>query len=424
MAQEHVKGYRHPGDIEIKTFKLVSSTGQVIDLGPIVLEFSVYEEIGAHYMECELLITDSLGLLDDLGGGFTGNEILLVSFRSKDDSLPYRTHCFGLHALENRVRLEEKNEAYTIRGVSVECLLNSRNRISQAYGPSTISRMIENIYTEHFNSHLVKTFYENIKDYSNIRVSKKLSVSPSSGLQKFVIPNLTVDDTLDMLANEADNDVHAPFFIFYENATGYNFSDIAEMVKRPAKERYKYELSNFKDERDTDAHAPYHDPFKIVDFTVVKQTDFLSNIREGAVSSRTMNIDILGRKFYNSDFDPDNSGNFYALNLMTSNFGHDTDPILRKKTPYPKRMNQFLGAKMSLRKRLFDTIIDVTVPGDSEITAGDVIEIDIPVATDVADRNGKPDKSISGRYLVMNVRHKMKGKTGDEFFSFMRCSKI
>jgi hypothetical protein len=83
---EHVKGYRNPGDIEIKTLKFVSIAGQIIDIGPIVVEMNIFQNLFEHYLQCEIVLNDSLGIIQTLGngrsdenGGFTGGELLFIS---------------------------------------------------------------------------------------------------------------------------------------------------------------------------------------------------------------------------------------------------------------------------------------------------------------------------------------------------------
>jgi hypothetical protein len=49
--------------------------------------------------------------------------------------------------------------------------------------------------------------------------------------------------------------------------------------------------------------------------------------------------------------------------------------------------------------------IDITVPGDLENRAGNVINIDIPSPAESSSTSVKPDKRASGRYLVTSIKH-------------------
>ena len=425
MAEEHNKGYRHPGDIEIDAFKLVSSGGQVFDIGPMVLEFSVFEDIGTPYMECEVVLSDALSLLDDLVNGFTGTEICVVSFRSKDDSVEFRNHCFVLNALGDRIRVDEKIEAYSMRGVSVECIMAARHTLSRSYGPNTISNMIASIHKEFLASHETEEVYGLLKDATGVSISKDFQAASTSGIQRFIIPSMNIEDTIGFLSDEADSDTHKPFFVFFENATGFHFADIVPYLGHEAVTSLKYEPSNFKDEKSEDATAPYNDPFKIINFRVVRQTDLLDRMRGGEFSSKTINIDVLRKKQSTSYFDaPGAPDGTPVVNVSTTRKGHDNDKMFAAEKPLPKRVNKFIGEKMSIRKRMFDTVMELTIPGNSDLKAGDVINLDIPVATDLTDKSGENEKYVSGRYIITSIRHKMQGKSGGYFFNFIMCARI
>ena len=47
---ESGSGYKNPGDIEVRTFTLISGTGQVLDIEDLVLDFSVFQNIYEKYL--------------------------------------------------------------------------------------------------------------------------------------------------------------------------------------------------------------------------------------------------------------------------------------------------------------------------------------------------------------------------------------
>ena len=153
---ESIGGYKHAGDVDVRAFKLITAAGQVIDLESITVEFSVYQSLFEHYLQCDLILNDSLGLINTLNpikdgvtqGGFSGGDLLVVSYRSNDESLPYKNHVFVLYEMTDRKRLEENSEAYFFSGISLEAYSATSQKISRSYGGSAgndISSMVKSI---------------------------------------------------------------------------------------------------------------------------------------------------------------------------------------------------------------------------------------------------------------------------------------
>jgi len=443
------RGYRNPGDVEIRTMTLVTSQGQSIDIGSLVIEFNIYQDLFSHYMRCEAVINDSTGLLETLqgaegsAGGFTGGETLVVSYKTKDDDLEFNNHAFGLFEMANRQRVQEKNEVFLVQGISIEFYNNVGKKISRAYGGRSgnqISTMIESILRENFLTPDIRAIYRSLKDASGVRVTKENKVDNTNGLQRFVIPNMTIDDTIDFFAREADCDGHVPFYIFYENQVGYQFRDINTLLMdAEPKQTYTYEPSNYKDTPDESADAEFRDPFKISEYNVARQGNFIDSVQSGLFSSKTHNIDLLRKTFSTSVFKYENSvskfnslqstpiagtsGEDSVINMTTSRIGHDSDPFFRNERVLPKRLNQFISLKTAFFKHNFNTKLEITVPGDSTVTVGDVIYVKIPVATNLDDQDGQEDKYLSGKYIIARLRHKMAGKTGEYYSTHMELAK-
>ena len=70
---EGISGYRNPGDIDIRRFSLISASGQVIDLKSLAVDFSVYQDLFEHFIQCDLVLNDSVGLINTLNGDKDSN---------------------------------------------------------------------------------------------------------------------------------------------------------------------------------------------------------------------------------------------------------------------------------------------------------------------------------------------------------------
>ena len=449
MTENNVN-YRYVGDVEVKRMTMVTQAGQIIQLGPIVQEVSIFQNIFNHYLECEIVVSDAQGLIDsiksirdnDIQGGFNGGEILEISYKTRDKDLDFKNHLFALYKLTDRIRVDEKQETYVISGISYEAYITAPMKISRALGGSkgnTISNMLSSIVNEHLYNRVAKDFNRNYREIDAIRVEKEVSIDPTTGLQRFIIPNMTVDETIEFLVNEADNADHIPFYAFFENSHGYNFKDFNNLVLQEVKEEFSYLPQNLPDQnsQENDKHRDFQ---RIMSYEVIRQTNVLKNAREGLFRSRTINLDILKKNKHEVVYNYENEqqkfnklqqnkipatvGGDAVVNLIQSRTGHDVCcPLFEPENHLPKRMNQFISVRRSYKKHLFNTILNVTVPGNSELNVGDLIYLHIPVATTLEKRDGKDDKYLSGKYIITSLRQKFGGKTGETFTTFLECVK-
>jgi len=452
MTESTVNGYRFAGDIEVKNIILVGSSGEFRDIGKIVLEVNVFQSLGEHYLQSEIVINDAVSLLSTLSGdrlseiqgGFNGGEVIVMTYKMRDSSLPFKTHFFGIHEVAERQRLDEKDEVYILNCISAEAYRSSTKTISRSFGGAKgnlISNMVKSIVEEFIYDKEIKDTHRQYRQALNIRMEKKVHISPTTGRQSFIIPNLTPDDAIDYLTKEADNDNHIPYFFFYETSNGFNFMDLNEMVTSDVKETFTYMAQNVigqEGESDQD-ETPIRDYQKIISFSVSSQTDIIGNVRKGLFRSKMINLDILRKNKTEYDFKYDNeyqkfnklqkwkipgtSDGIPVLHMMHSRTGHDNDPLFASELPLPARINENLPRSQSYFNHIFNTQMEVSVPGNSELNVGEVINLNIPNATTINKLDGKKDKYLSGKYLITSLRHKFGGTTGTEFTTFIECVK-
>lgn len=447
MSQELKSGYRFNGDVEVKGIVYVSATGSVQDLSLVTREVNIYQNIFNHYLECEILVSDALSLIDSFehdgnqNGGFNGGDVLIISYRTKDTSMEFVNHVFGIYELSNRQRAQEKLEQYILNGISAEAYLTKEKYISRSYGPSTVSDMIKKIVDERLYNSKIKTMYSDYSSATKLNINKTIDIDPSSGLRQIIIPYLSIDDSIDFLSNECDNDNHIPLFSFYENAKGFNFKDFNNLISADPVRKYAYLQSNVAEVSEADKdETSFKDFDKIIAFEVLKQSNIMQNHKKGLFKSRVINVDILKKNssIYNYDY----SKYFSRFNtlqskqipgvmegegptyMVQSRIGHDTDEILSSENHLPKQINETLPLTKSYMAHLFNTVVEVTVHGNSDLNVGDVIELQIPNATTLKSKDKKEDKYLSGKYLITKLRNKITKKNDNNIYStIMECTK-
>lgn len=451
MSDENVKGYRYAGDIEVKFIKFISQTGEMTEIAPIVSEVNVFQNLFQHYLQGEIVISDAVAFLNELGGdpqngisgGFTGGEVVVMAYKTRSKDLDYKTHFFGVYDVTDRQRLDDKNEVYVLNLISAEAYQSTPKKISRAFGGDNgnlISNMVQSVVNEFVYNKAVKDIHRNYRDVLGVRIEKEVNINKTNGVQRYVIPNMSVDDTIDFFAKESDCDTHMPYFIFWENSKGFTFNDLNNLVQQDIKEEYTYVSTNVRDD-ENDPEIAVRDYQKIIDFNVIRQTNILGNVKGGLFRQKVINLDILKKNKSEVIFDyakehsrmetlqklriPGEVEGDPVVHLIQSRTGHDACECrtFRAENHLPKRINQFIARQQSYKRHLFNTIMEVTVPGNSEIDAGDIIKLNIPNATDLDEADGKRDKYLSGKYLVTSVRHIFGGKTGETFTTVFECTK-
>jgi hypothetical protein len=263
------------------------------------------------------------------------------------------------------------------------------------------------------------------KEFFNTK--KPIDVDSTKGLHKYVIPYMSVDDTIELMRLEAVSDSRTPYYFFYETFEGFKFKDLNNLVRSDATEKYKYLPFNYeivdKDNKESDAVS-------IMSFSIKTDKDYLSKIENGYFKTKTLNIDLLRKntKVVNFDYEK----NFKNINtfskkkfpsvvvsndaryiMTTSRTGHDNDSVMAFESHVPKKINETKSLRDAYREIIFNQMISIVIPGDSNVNAGQIIEVEIPVAsvTDDKEQDRKADKYLSGKFLVARVRHKMQGET-------------
>ena len=111
-----------------------------------------------------------------------------------------------------------------------------------------------------------------------------------------------------------------------------------------------------------------------------------------------------------------------VVRMSLSRKGHDSDALFTDENPAPKKYTETLSQGEGFMNHIFNSQIDVAIPGDSELNVGDIVYLKIPPATNLKEQDGNEDKYLSGKYLVINLRHKLLDGT-DQMSTFLECVK-
>jgi len=249
-----------------------------------------------------------------------------------------------------------------------------------------------------------------------------------------VIPNLSVEDTIDFFVNEAQGDDIASLYTFYEDSNGYHFRNVSNLVQSEIKETYKWEPSNYT-EGGEGAGAENLDAFKIISYEVIKEADFLDNKESGLYASKTILIDNLRKKKIERDFDykkqhdkfkklqrfriPGSASSTAIVDMFTTRFQHDQLDIFRDENVRPKTLERTVQFRRSYASHLNNKTLEVTIHGNSTLNVGDTVFLSFPVMS-TGEEQMREDKYMTGKHLITALRHKIDKET---HVTVMECIK-
>jgi len=441
------EGYKVDGDVEVESATLILGNLQVVDISQLATEVNIYQNLFNHYIEASFVMDDSFNLF---ANGYTGNEVIEISFRNAvgtgvTPEPEFVRHIFHIYEISDKKRISEFREVYIINCVSPEMYQTTPRKISRSYGPSTISEMVKKINDEYVYNKDAKDYYNNLSKVFGYTKRKDLTLDDTSGQQQLVIPSMPVDDAIDFLSNEADSPDHLPFYTFYEDANGFKFKNVSNLVDQPVTETYHHLPmrntipNNNIEELEEELGQNLDDTFKIISYNVVQQSNILKNANYGMYKSKTLNLDIHRRSTKEVIYDYDTFGDKFkqienkvlggsdgepVFALTTTRFSHNSDSTLVAENHIPKRINTTKAITDSYKRSIFNVIMEVTVAGNDKINVGQIIELMFYRTIDDTVSFDEYDKYLSGKYLITKARHKLSGaKTGVDYVTVIECTR-
>lgn len=429
--------YSRPLDYEIDYITI--GTLRKDDVGDIVVlhsskeppakwaSVSIFEDMFMNFMACEITLFDQ-------NGGFLNvlrtEEVIAIKFRTPDlagRSFEPRTHYFYLYKIQPVSMLDKVGGAmYTIRGISFEYFYNALRTFSKSYKGKT-TEIAEQIYKEFLEAKSQRT------------MKKSFTVGrPTKHEMKFTFPYVNPVDAINHLASVSVDSVNPNIcnYVFFENKDGYNFKSITEMIETPRRV-HKYQTSNTMNGKEYTDYEAHFD--KTISVIPKKTGDKIIDTLDGVWGEYFADYDML-YKSYKPFFAPvrrgsggDAWGKRYLdyfpktkhLNpkaLLSNQNEVFKYPLGRNRICFSNKAlfseektlengqkeyqlfqtheEEYSFQRRSMMQQINGFRVEVTVPGNSDITVGDIFELD----TIIYRVEGK-DKYLSGRYLVTGVHH-------------------
>lgn len=391
-------GVYNSKDFDLQALELINSGGQTLDLRGIFVELQIFQDIYSSVMNGNILINDG----NDTFSNFylCGNEYLRIKLDKPGMNLPLE-RMFRIYKTTDRSPSNDSGQKYLLHFCSDEMISSNMILVSKAYKSAKIRDIVSDI--------LVKEL--------GVDENRIATLENTSGSFDFVIPNYRPFEAIQWAASRGYDQKKFCYF-FFENKDGFNLASLQTLIKQKPYKTLKYELKNI----DPD---PSVNKDSIDNFQIVNDFDMLTSISNGSFSSRLLSVDLFTQKFENLDYTllnaeaqqnllnkykPVNSfknskdeslftasnsffRTYVAINDTASEKSNDIKYWMLPRAMHISLLNHFK--------------IQITIPGDVALKAGDVVEYEFPMFESAKTGGKKLDKARTGKYLVASINHKL-----------------
>jgi hypothetical protein len=402
---------------------------------------AIYEDMFSNFMSCEIAIFDQDGLFLNR---LRTDEAIVIRFKTPNlvtKTFEARKHYFYLYKIDSiAITSKPPGAFYVLKGISFEYFYNSLRTFSRSYTGKT--------------NEIAKKIYDEYLDAKNQRtITKKFTMGRDTRHEmKFSFPYVNPVDAINHLASVSIDSTNKDIcnFVFFENKDGFNFISITELIENPRK-THKYKTSRLMEKSFLLFDEYFYDTIKV---TPRKTGDKIIDTLDGVHGEYFADFDLLYKEYtpyinpsvngsarywgkrYLDYFPktkhlnrvpmlaPDNTLFKYPLGrnriCFTSNALYAEKQQTVRGRPeewkmYKTHEEEYSFQRRSMMQQINAFTIEVTVPGNSDLTVGDIIDFDT-----VIYRTSDKDKYLTGKYIITAVNHLF---TLDEYKSIMTLSR-
>lgn len=426
-----------PSNYEVITIQSADDPERTVDLRAGILGINYYESILSSSISMKLACVDTAESIEDpKTGRFTtiyqglplrGGERVFIQVKANTPTnidLRFIDTPLVVRGISN-ANFDGETQLFTLDLVPISAIINEVNFVEKVYQQQPIDQIVADILTTKLN---LSPFEYHIDGTAG-------PIGFSGNLMKPY-------KCLNMLASKAiSSDTSASNksagFFCYQTRRGMTFCSIDTLCAQSPKAEYLYtEVNENKVDFEPSPDLPSLDR-KIVSFSVIKNQDIIGNLKTGAYATR--------RQFFNpvtqqvtfpeqgnfSSIDYGNDPNLATLGaqpLGEDIFKSAPDGASDQIKQYFNRPSRILNGVMPIGtyasgvskemdedplqieaqravryNTLFSQALQVLIPLNSKLHAGDVIGLKIPQQTNA--QTGEIDTEISGNYLIKDICH-------------------
>lgn len=388
-------------EFQVDKLQLIGVDGHSVDLRAIMRELSLYEDVFSNTMAGSVFINDAQNLINLVP--ILGTEYLEVTFIKPSTTWKMKK-VFRVYKITDRRKTGAFTEDYILHFCSEELILSESIKISKSYKGMTVSDIVKDITTKYLGI-----------------ASTKLPASAITSTQgdiDVVVPFWSPFYTINWLARMARSGADTGCsFLFFENNDGYHFTSIEKLSQQPPVQAINFSPANLRGEKTPGKTNMEVQLGTAEEYEMSRSPDLMHAITTGLYAGKLVTVNTLDQRI-NTAFS--NAATLFGstkhLNKSTfMQFGPDRTNVPQTSHPdsFYRVMSDSLGVQSWLLQRnaylsaLHGFQIKVVLPGNMNLRAGSVVDLNFPVAGQTQEGEKPIDSLFSGHYLITAVHHKI-----------------
>ena len=461
MAQNH-----HPeGIAQSYTLALTSPIASAaLELSLMVAEINMYEDMFSGFMRMEVVISDAIGLMDKFP--IVGDETLTWTYFLKEYN-PY-TQIFKVYKVSGRSVDKARAHSMVLHAISLPGYKNTLEYLYKPYIQKKPHEIIDDVCTNYLG--LPTGGGQGQKALVTPVPTENTYTRVSSGQNPLQLINFLAAESK---STQAKSYKHPSNYVFFEDHKQFNFVPISYLMEKgPVREFF---LGVPQDKKQLEKGENTFPGETILSLKVVDSFDDLDSLHRGTYLNEVNIIDPILKRFkmhpiagddeikhefkYERDFDDlthlQNSGSKtispnsdiikgkkpYAAHrrMMITQYEKDNEKYSVDSSKYfetmkpfkagdqlldPRQRHKNLPESLHEKENLFNHVVEVTVPGDPDVTVGQTVKIKVPQPTAFAKANDQEFLLLYGQeatFLITAVRH-IYNAAIDSYTMVLSCS--
>ena len=382
----------------IQKLDLINSGGQSLNLSEIFVQLQIYQDIFAQCMSGKMLLVDSKETFTNFY--LCGNEYLHIIIDKPGLNRPFE-RIFRVYKVADRKTTSNSGQMYDIYFCSDELISSNSMVVSKSYKSTKIKDVILDILNKELK----------------VEPNRIAKLEDTQGNFDFIIPGFRPFEAIQWAT--ARGYAQDKFcYMFFENKNGFQLTSLQTMMKQKPYKKIKYEIKL----SDSD---PALNKDSIDDFEIINDFDMITSMTNGSFASRLLTVDLFTQKHETLDYSlevAEAKKNLINKFKPVNSFKNSKDQTLF--TAYNSFFRTYLTINDTKSEKSNDIKfwllpralhmsllnhfrIKVTLPGDTEMKAGDVVEVDFPLFEGKQGGSRNLNKRLSGKYIVSAVNYKI-----------------